>query len=191
VVITEGMYITAYREEDGRTIELLGFRKVATIGFRFYNNTGQGIQGRSVGLMVSTVLAYFHRFGGCGVLLFDFEEVTLERLHDEIESMQGGGTSGPRCRRPLPWWPWFRHERFLNPSCDLWRALAGRPHRGSVSNTTLPIARTAGTSRARAVHCGREDRPRACSGERVPPAQSHCRWTFARLSSARNMSPVH
>lgn len=104
-MITEGMYITAYREEDGRTIELLGFRKVATIGFRFYNNTGQGVQGRSVGLMVSTVLAYFHRFGGCGVLLFNFEEITLQRLHDEIESIRVAGRvvpdAGGRCRGGL------------------------------------------------------------------------------------------
>ena len=86
-VVTEGMYITAYRQDDeeGDRTAALGFREIATIGFRFYSNTGENVQGRSVALMVSTVLAYFHTFGGSGALLFNFEEITLQRLDDEIE----------------------------------------------------------------------------------------------------------
>ncbi len=88
-IITEGMYIVAYREgpdgEGDRTSEPLGFRQSSTVGFRFYNNMGESVQGRSVALMVSTVLALWHKFGGSGVLLFNGEEITLQRIHDKVE----------------------------------------------------------------------------------------------------------
>ncbi|MEV6302200.1 SitI3 family protein [Actinoplanes sp. NPDC051861] len=86
-VFRDGMYVTAYPVPDGEgheTTRLLGFQHRITAVYHFSNLADQATHDHNVAVMIRSVLAFFDRFGGHGALLFNGEEVTIQRLTNEI-----------------------------------------------------------------------------------------------------------
>jgi hypothetical protein len=79
--------ITPYREEPGEEASapaLFGFVHRATMSFRISNRASSHQRDEAVVLMVRTVLQVFARYDGAGVLLFNGEEVVLQRLNGGV-----------------------------------------------------------------------------------------------------------
>jgi hypothetical protein len=88
LIVTEGMYVDAYRIDSGDEMSAtarFGFQHRVTMIFRFYSNKASDVRNRSVALMLCAVLSYFNKYPGRGVLLYNGEEVTLQRLDGDIE----------------------------------------------------------------------------------------------------------
>ena len=86
-VFRDGMYVTAYRVPDGEgnpAMQLFGFQHRVTATFRLSNLSNEATKNHNAALMVGAVLAFFDRYAGRGVLLFNGEVVIIERLTDEI-----------------------------------------------------------------------------------------------------------
>src|SRR6266511_4117402 len=88
LIVTDGMYVDAYRVDRGDEISAtarFGFQHRVTMIFRFYNKTAAEVRSRNVVLMLRAVLSYFDKYSGRGVLLYNGEEVTLQRLDGDVE----------------------------------------------------------------------------------------------------------
>jgi hypothetical protein len=79
--------ITPYREESGEEASapaLFGFVHRVTMAFRISNRADADQRDEAVVLMVRTVLQFFDRYPGEGVLLFNGEQVVLQRLNGGV-----------------------------------------------------------------------------------------------------------
>jgi hypothetical protein len=89
-VFGEGMYVTAYWEpydERNPAIRLFGFEPRITATFRFANLADEPTRDHNAALMVASVLAFFDRYGGHGVLLYNGDVAVILRLtHDVVFS---------------------------------------------------------------------------------------------------------
>jgi hypothetical protein len=86
-VFREGMYVTAYwepYEERNPAIRLFGFEPRITATFRFANLADEPTRDHNAALMVASVLAFFERYGGRGVLLYNGDVAVLLRLIGEV-----------------------------------------------------------------------------------------------------------
>jgi hypothetical protein len=87
-VAREGLMVTAYRVvpgEEASAADLFGFTHRVTATFRFSNTAAPHVRDTNVVLMVQAVLRFLDRYPGSGVLLFNGEEVVLQRLDDTVE----------------------------------------------------------------------------------------------------------
>ncbi|GAA1817489.1 hypothetical protein HC028_21095 [Planosporangium flavigriseum] len=83
----EGMTVTAYRVDSGEEASaagLFGFPHHVTATFRFSNTAPSQVRERNTALMIEAVLRFFDRYPGDGVLLFNGEEVVLQRLAGDL-----------------------------------------------------------------------------------------------------------
>lgn len=88
LIIRDGLYVDAYRVEPGERMSaaaLLGFDHRITMVFRFANNRPAEVRDRNLVLMVATVLRCFAEHPGRGVLLYNGERVTVQRLGADVE----------------------------------------------------------------------------------------------------------
>jgi hypothetical protein len=88
LVVTDGMSVNAFRVDSGDEMTAtrrFGFEHTVTMIFRFYNNRPPEVTRQSMSLMVRAVLTCFDRLPGPGVLLYNGEEVTLQRLGGDVE----------------------------------------------------------------------------------------------------------
>jgi hypothetical protein len=86
-VFREGLYVTAYWEpydERNPAIRLFGFEPRITATFRFANLADEPTRDHNAALMVASVLAFFERYGGRGVLLFNGDVAVILRLTDDV-----------------------------------------------------------------------------------------------------------
>jgi hypothetical protein len=87
-VARDGLQVTAYAVEPSeevyppRAFDFTG-RTVAT--FRFSNTAAEEVEQLNTGRMVAAVLSFFAEHPGRGVLLFNGEEVVIQRLSDKVE----------------------------------------------------------------------------------------------------------
>ncbi len=86
-VLRTGLNVTANRVDAGGgnpATHFFGFEHRVTATFRFSNTAEGGTRDHNITLMVGAVLAYFDRYAGRGVLLFNGEEVIIQRLDHEV-----------------------------------------------------------------------------------------------------------
>ncbi|MFC7533850.1 SitI3 family protein [Actinoplanes sp. GCM10030250] len=86
-VFRDGMYVTAWQVPEGEGYEvtrLLGFEHRVTAVFHFDNLADPATRDHNVAAMVGAVLAHFDQYRSHGVLLFNGEEIVLQRLTDEV-----------------------------------------------------------------------------------------------------------
>jgi hypothetical protein len=87
-IFRDGMNVTAFRvepEDAHSTTGHFGFQHRVTAVFNFSNRASAETGDHNVALMVEAVLAFFDVYPGRGVLLFNGEEVVLQRLGDGVE----------------------------------------------------------------------------------------------------------
>lgn len=80
-IFVPGMYVTAYRvadEEANPAMELFGFGDRFRATFRYSSRADEATTAHAAALMVHTVIAFWSRFGGHGVLLFNGETAVLQ-----------------------------------------------------------------------------------------------------------------
>jgi len=84
----DGLQVTAYRVDPGEeaaSVEEFGFPHRVTATFRFANLAPTQLRDQNTVLMIRTVLAFFDRYPGSGVLLFNGERVVLQKLDGDVE----------------------------------------------------------------------------------------------------------
>jgi hypothetical protein len=87
-IVRDGMHVTAYRVEPAEahaTTGHFGFEHRVTAIFTFANLASADVADHNTALMAEAVVAFLEAFPGRGVLLFNGEEVILQRLDDGIE----------------------------------------------------------------------------------------------------------
>jgi hypothetical protein len=86
-VFRDGMYVMAHRLAEGEensAMQLFGIQHRVSATFRLANLADEATRNHNTALMVGAVLAFFHRYAGRGVLLFNGEVAILQRLTGEI-----------------------------------------------------------------------------------------------------------
>jgi hypothetical protein len=86
-IIREGMNVMAYRvgpDEETSVKQAFGFEHRITVTFRFTNLSSAETRGHNIAVMVGAVLGILDGYPGRGVLLFNGEEVTLQRLANGV-----------------------------------------------------------------------------------------------------------
>jgi hypothetical protein len=86
-VSRSGMNVTAYHvepDDESPVTAYFGFTHQVTITFRFDNVASAHERELNLALMVGAVLGFLDMHPGRGVLLFNGEEVTLQRLDDDV-----------------------------------------------------------------------------------------------------------
>ena len=84
----DGLQATAHREtpeEEASTVNEFGFPERISATFRFANLASEQLTDQNTVLMIRTVLAFFDRYPGSGVLLFNGERVVLQKLDGDVE----------------------------------------------------------------------------------------------------------
>ncbi|MFB9239345.1 SitI3 family protein [Plantactinospora siamensis] len=92
LIKARSMDVIAYRvseDDEMSAADNFGFRPRVTATFRFHNLASSEERGLAQIVMYRTVLEFFERFSGRGVLLFNGEEVTIQKLGEEIEINSG------------------------------------------------------------------------------------------------------
>ncbi len=87
-MLAEGMGVYAYRvtpDEQRSAADLFGFTHRVTATFRFSNRASDEVLARAEVVMYRAVIEFFERFPGRGVLLYNGEEVTVQKLNEGIE----------------------------------------------------------------------------------------------------------
>lgn len=82
-----GLQVTAYRAEPGEeayAASLFGFTHRVTATFRFSNRSTEEETEHNTALMAAAVLEFLDRYAGFGVLLFNGEEVVLQKLDGRL-----------------------------------------------------------------------------------------------------------
>src|SRR5262249_46458937 len=83
----DGLQVTAYRVDAGEeasAARLFGFVHRVTATFRFANLGAEGRRELNEELMIASVVQFLETYPDSGVLLFNHEEVILQRLDAEI-----------------------------------------------------------------------------------------------------------
>jgi len=86
-VVRDGLDVTAYRVIPGDEAYAAGvfnFPHRITAAFRFSNRASEQVRAVNVVLMVRAVLSLFDAYPGDGVLLFNGEEVVLQKLSGQV-----------------------------------------------------------------------------------------------------------
>ncbi|ROT34234.1 hypothetical protein EF879_05220 [Micromonospora sp. HM5-17] len=84
----DGLDVTPYRVETGDeawvATSVFGFPHRVTASFRLSNRVSEQVRELNVGLMMRAVLSFFDTYPGDGVLLFNGEEVVLQKLTGQV-----------------------------------------------------------------------------------------------------------
>lgn len=83
----DGLTVTAYRVEPGEeasAAERFGFTHRVTASFRFSNLASEQLRDENTVLMARALVGFLDEHPGAGVLLFNGEEVVLQKLGDVV-----------------------------------------------------------------------------------------------------------
>lgn len=83
----DGLEVTAYRAEPGEeasATRLFGFTHRVTATFRLSNRSTPEEREHNTAVMTDAVLQFLDRYAGSGVLLFNGEEVVLQKLDGPV-----------------------------------------------------------------------------------------------------------